>query len=208
MTVTALSQPTLTAELESGKCGGKTRAGNNCPLKAGQGTDHVGVGRCKHHGGATRSHRQAATRILTEQRITTMFGKDYDTTPITDPLAAFAALAGQVTGWMRTMESLVAELNRPGYASEMAGEQVRAEVQLFERSMDRCERVLGTYAKLNIDERMAAIEAAKAAMVMTALEAGLAAIGVTGARAIDAKKAAAARLRTIEAEPQKAVTDR
>jgi len=34
-------------------CGAKTRAGTPCQQKAGWGTDHVGEGRCKLHGGAS-----------------------------------------------------------------------------------------------------------------------------------------------------------
>ena len=33
------------------RCGAKTRAGTPCQQKAGWGTDHVGIGRCKLHGG-------------------------------------------------------------------------------------------------------------------------------------------------------------
>lgn len=34
-------------------CGAKTRDGSPCELKAGWGTDHVGTGKCKLHGGAS-----------------------------------------------------------------------------------------------------------------------------------------------------------
>ena len=34
-------------------CGAKTRAGHPCKRPAGAGTDHLGAGRCKLHGGAT-----------------------------------------------------------------------------------------------------------------------------------------------------------
>jgi len=38
-------------------CGAKTRAGTPCTLRAGWGTDHVGEGRCKLHGGKSlRKH--------------------------------------------------------------------------------------------------------------------------------------------------------
>lgn len=33
------------------RCGAKTRAGTPCQQKAGWGTEHVGTGRCKLHGG-------------------------------------------------------------------------------------------------------------------------------------------------------------
>lgn len=36
------------------KCGAKTRAGGKCQLNAGHGTDHIGSGKCKLHGGASK----------------------------------------------------------------------------------------------------------------------------------------------------------
>lgn len=36
------------------KCGAKTRAGGKCQYVAGHGTDHVGTGKCKLHGGASK----------------------------------------------------------------------------------------------------------------------------------------------------------
>ena len=38
-------------------CGAKTRAGSQCQQKAGWGTDHVGQGRCKLHGGGKGTGR-------------------------------------------------------------------------------------------------------------------------------------------------------
>ena len=35
------------------RCGAKTKQGGLCRRPAGAGTDHVGEGRCKHHGGAS-----------------------------------------------------------------------------------------------------------------------------------------------------------
>lgn len=47
-------------------CGGKRRGGREgtCRRRAGSGTSHVGVGRCKVHGGSTRSHVIAAERKI------------------------------------------------------------------------------------------------------------------------------------------------
>ncbi len=35
-------------------CGAKTRKGTPCHLQAGHGTDHLGTGKCKYHGGASK----------------------------------------------------------------------------------------------------------------------------------------------------------
>ena len=58
--------------------------------------------------------------------------------------------------------------------------------------------MLATYAKLNIDERLARITEAQQFMVMQAIEAALAAVNISGQQAIEAKRAAARRLRVDE----------
>lgn len=42
-------------------CGGKTRGGGQCQRPAGWGTQHVGEGRCKLHGGASLRGEQSPT---------------------------------------------------------------------------------------------------------------------------------------------------
>lgn len=42
-------------------CGGKTRSGSPCKRPAGWGTDHVGTGKCKLHGGASKKGVESAT---------------------------------------------------------------------------------------------------------------------------------------------------
>ncbi|GAH55293.1 unnamed protein product, partial [marine sediment metagenome] len=39
------------AKAKVAKCGAKTRRGKPCQHEAGWGTDHVGEGKCKQHGG-------------------------------------------------------------------------------------------------------------------------------------------------------------
>jgi hypothetical protein len=45
-------------------CGGKTRAGGLCRREAGWGTNHVGAGKCKLHGGSAPSGETAGNREL------------------------------------------------------------------------------------------------------------------------------------------------
>lgn len=46
---------------DSTYCGAKKRqSGGCCMHPAGWGTGHVGIGRCKLHGGCTPTHRQSA----------------------------------------------------------------------------------------------------------------------------------------------------
>lgn len=57
-------------------CGAKKRSGGKCAQKAGWGTDHVGAGNCKLHGGKTPSGRAAATKQLAHQEAQRMVARD------------------------------------------------------------------------------------------------------------------------------------
>src|SRR4029077_7314275 len=135
-----------------------------------------------------------AAVALVEHKAQVLFGQIVDEKPVSNPLDVYAEFTGRVMAWMKTIDGLVRNLESPRYAG-LTGEQIRGEVQLFERAMDRCNTVLSTYAKLNIDERLSRITAEQQQMVVEAIEAALAAANVTGALALEAKRAAARRLR-------------
>jgi hypothetical protein len=53
-------------------CGARKKDGSTCRLYAGQGTDHVGIGRCKHHGGSTPNHKKHALELEVKRRTVKM----------------------------------------------------------------------------------------------------------------------------------------
>lgn len=59
------------------RCGAKKRdgSGDTCKRGAGQGTDHVGIGRCSLHGGNTPAHVVAAERVVAERAVDTLRSK-------------------------------------------------------------------------------------------------------------------------------------
>ena len=91
--------------------------------------------------------------------------------PIDDPLTALAEIASEAVWWKDQMGGLVNSLTSLRYEAEGAGggEQLRSEVALWERALDRCERFLTAMARLNIDERLARISEAQAAAVIAAI---------------------------------------
>jgi hypothetical protein len=115
--------------------------------------------------------------------------------PVSDPLQALLKLAGQVLSWQEATAGLVNELESVRYRGANGMEQLRAEVALYERAMDRAAGVLGAIARLNIEERLVRVTERQADAVVDAIEAGLAEIGITGAQAVEAKRAAARHLR-------------
>jgi hypothetical protein len=169
------------------RCGATKHARDGtCRLPAGWGTDHPGHGRCKLHGGSSPNGKQHA---LTEQAKAELARLDIP--PVEDPLSELARVCAQVLGWKDQMATRVSALSSLRYETE-TGEQLRAEVALWERALDRCERFLTAMARLNIDERLAKITEARATAIIVVFVAILDEAGIEGAQR-DAVIAAADR---------------
>lgn len=154
---------------------------------------------CRFHGGRAPQVKAAAERRLAEAELQEELHEELgrlNIEAVGNPLMALGQLAGEIMAWKTLVAKRVSRLKDIGYAGEY-GEQVKAEVLVFERALDRCASVLATIARLNIDERLAAIDAATKLMVIRALEAGLASQGVVGPAASAAKKVAARHLRLL-----------
>jgi hypothetical protein len=151
---------------------------------------------CASHGGAAPQVRAAASRRVAEDEIRQGLAR-LDVEPVGDPFTELSKLAGQVVAWKDALAAKVNDLTQVRYEAMGAGtEQLRAEVALFERALDRCAAVLGLIAKLNIDERMARISDRQATVVIDAVNAALAAAGLSGKSATEARKVAARHLRS------------
>lgn len=148
----------------------------------------IGQTRCRLHGGIHKNTESDRERAKTERKINAAVRR-LNITPVEDPLSALKNLAGEVLAWKNEMSRHVGELEILRYRAGDGGEQVRGEIQLFERAMDRCASVLTAIAKLNIDERLAAISEQQAQMLATALfaafdEAGLGITDTTKKKAV------------------------
>lgn len=54
------------------KCNARTRSGKYCSRPSGWGTDHIGQGRCKLHGGSTPLHEKAAEIAVAREAVNTL----------------------------------------------------------------------------------------------------------------------------------------
>src|SRR5580692_7153568 len=129
----------------AGKCGGTNRQGEPCGNPAGKGTDHLGSGNCSNHAGSTPTGRLAALNERAERLL-----YQRDAAPVTDPLSALQRLAGRAAAWEDIIGEKVNELHSLRYSTE-GGEQLRAEIAVMERAMDRLGKLLVDIAKLNIE---------------------------------------------------------
>lgn len=176
---------------EKRKCKGRKSNGEPCgswPLR--------GALVCRKHGGAAPQVQAKAKLRLAEQEIRAGLAK-LDVQAVDDPLTELSKLAGQVVAWKDALAAKVNELTALRYEAMGAGtEQLRAEVALWERALDRCAAVLGLIAKLDIDSRLAAISERQADAVVRAVDAAIAAAGITGPAAVQARQVAARELRS------------
>jgi hypothetical protein len=151
-----------------------------CGSSAGAGTDHLGFGRCSRHAGNSPGVRKNAIALQVVSQAKREL-KKLDIEPVNDPLTELARVTGEVVVWKDLMGRRVNEIAEAEwrYKDEKGAEQVRAELVLWERALDRCERFLTAMARLNIDERLARIDEKQAEIIIKAVQAVLRDMGLT-----------------------------
>jgi hypothetical protein len=146
--------------------------------------------RCKNHGARVgQPHsKQAAVNVIQGQvatRVAAIMAEHgerlLNAAPVLNPLTELRKLAGEMLAFKDILAERVAGLqaNEWRYAGSRTGEQVRAELILYERAMDRLQTCLVNIAKLKIEETLARIEDRQVTMVEHALTVALQASGAT-----------------------------
>lgn len=132
----------------------------------------TGVKVCKAHGGNAPSHQKRHHATVAALAM----GLD-PAMVAANPLQALSAYASETATQYRTIKDELAgmldTLDDAVYTDVNGVERIRGKVTIFERVCDRLEKSLEALAKLNIDERLTRIEAAKVQFLITALEAAL-----------------------------------
>lgn len=189
----SIGPPQDDASMGRRRCSARRTDGEPCgnrPLK--------GQSVCKFHGGAAPQARAAAVRRQVEVEARQVLA-ELGVSPVGDPLAALLQLGGQVLAWQQATAALVNQLTDGiRYRGANGAEQLRAEISLYERAMDRAVTVLSAIARLNIDERLVAVTERQADALVGALNAGLEAAGIGGDAAAKARTAAARHLRLVK----------
>ena len=141
------------------------RSGQRCKRRPSPGAKT-----CYIHGGRTAL---ASLRVIEEQALAELARLDLP--PVEDPLSELARVCAQVLAWKDSMAGKVNKLDELRYEGkgDAGGEQLRAEVALWERALDRCERFLTAMARLNIDERLTRISEERAELIISVLSAAL-----------------------------------
>lgn len=151
--------------------------------------------RCRVHGGATPQAKLKAATIQLERNIG-LAVEAMGIAPVKNPLLELQTVAGRVTAWLDVCQQYLSVVSGMGYSTE-AGEQVRAEILVWERALDRAVATLATLAKLNIDARLAAIEERQAEQVEAAFAAAMSVMNLDLERRADAEREFGRQLRLV-----------
>jgi len=87
------------------RCSGTNRQGEPCGRPAGWGTDHAGVGLCKHHGGSTPSGKRHAITLEAARQVE-VWGGRLDVNPAESLLELVQGKAAEVAYWNHRVAGL------------------------------------------------------------------------------------------------------
>ncbi|MBO1767056.1 hypothetical protein [Allobranchiibius sp. GilTou38] len=98
--------------------------------------------------------------------------------PIVDPLGRLLDLAAEAAQWLDVIRERVKVLQDVRYEAVGAGEQVRAEIVLYERAQDRLGKFLTDVARLGIEDRLARVSEVQTAAMFAGVTGALRELGV------------------------------
>jgi len=153
------------------RCGAKTRTGGKCTQRP-----LAGQVRCRMHGGKIpNALKRGAERVL-EAKVRKLVPDHV--APMANPLLSLLTVAAEAEAFKDALRSLVGDLgDRIRYSGAEGGEQLRAEVVVYERALDRVGRMCVDIAKLGLEERLVRQQEALGAGLITVLTAALAELG-------------------------------
>ena len=155
---------------------------------------------CQIHGGMARQNKRKAQVRLAEERARRAFEKMGVTPePVGNALEALQLLAGETLAWKAICARVVSKIEKADwrYESQQSLEQLRGEVVLFQNAMAQASTILLGLARAQIDERLARIDEAKAAIIVAALRDALKGAGVDADVAAVIRTDFSTRLRVI-----------
>jgi hypothetical protein len=165
------------------RCHAKTHKGEPCGFYAMEGQLV-----CRKHGGMAPQARVAAKVRQGEEKARRQLAR-LDLPPVENALEALRQHAAVVIEWRDRTAGMVNVLNGEiRFESSVRLEQLRSEVMLWERALDRATVTLSALARCQVDERLTTIRENDARRIEGALSKALAEAGLTGDAAARARR--------------------
>lgn len=193
------------------RCRNRFGESDACRMIAVAGTGRKGnEPRCANHGANIGSElSQQAARAVAEDRLAMVLAELLDSRqfdllhppPIDNPLEELLELAAEVKALKELLRAVVAgkKMQEWRYEATRAGEQIRAEIMLYERSTERLGHLLIQISKLGIEQRLAAIDETVIGNITRALSMALTASGMELSAQAKARKVLMRELKAIDA---------
>jgi len=129
---------------------------------------------CHWHGARSpQAERKAAERLAEAKAAKTAARWSEGRNPADlNPVDELLKVAGKIVAFQEAIEGMLAELPEGEWRRDhRAGEQLHALVSLFERSLDRCAKVLVDVNKLNLEEQRVRIMDREAMVIVSLVKA-------------------------------------
>lgn len=165
------------------RCGAKNRKGGTCSLTAGHGTEHLGIGRCKFHGGAAPQAQAAGKRELQRRAAAAAvvtYGLSREVDPHTALLEELYRTAGAVA-YLASIVRLLEQHELKQKAPAKGGVFLEAPavwLQLYAEERDRLTRVAKTCVDVGIEERRVKLAEEQGALLVQVIRGVLTELGV------------------------------
>jgi hypothetical protein len=143
-------------KLKTPLCGAMTKRGVRCRAFAGQGTDHLGVGTCKYHGGATPAAKKHAIDLEAKARLVKL-GQ-----PLTHTSApeALDGLLRATAGHVAWLQQEIMEMEDLGTA------EAAVLLRMYDTERDRLTRITEVALKNGLDEAKVRMEKSRADLLV------------------------------------------
>lgn len=154
---------------------------------------------CFRHGGAAKQVREKGAQRVAEQRAADAVRK-LNITPVTNPIDALAALAGEITALKDHLRAEFERLTALRYEGGAGSEQIRGELQAYQAALRDTMNVLSVITRLGIDERQVRLAEQQADLIVQAIDAIVGALGLTAEQHARVPAVAERVLRELVAE--------
>ncbi|MGO2036489.1 MAG: hypothetical protein ACTH2U_08425 [Brevibacterium sp.] len=99
--------------------------------------------------------------------------------PVDDPVLELSRLANEIVGMKQALAARVNALDSPVFTDAFGNENIRAEVKLFNESLDRCVKVLSLLGQYDLDARLVQVTEDTGALFRLVIEGVLAGLALT-----------------------------
>ncbi len=159
---------------------------------------------CRMHGGAAPQARAAGLMRVATQKIEASAARTLaheGITAIEDPLEELGKLAAGAKALMEALGARVNALDDLEHFDAKNSPAIKAEVQMYERAIDRVHRLLDSLVRHGYAERQIQIQESEAMLVAGVLRRVIAALGLTAEQQKSAQSLLAAEFRALEPRP-------